>query len=90
MLAIVGTWKLLHTRPGTQPAWRVRRLMAGRRWTAPPSPRGRMMSVVCDGRPELPAGLSREYSFYLDYSWQFRGRDRADVSDGAATHQTLL
>ena len=23
---------------------------------------GRMMSVVCDGRKELPAGVSREYS----------------------------
>ena len=25
---------------------------------------GRMMSVVCDGRKELPAGVSREYSSY--------------------------
>ena len=25
---------------------------------------GRMMSVVCDGRPELPAGTPREYSSY--------------------------
>jgi hypothetical protein len=25
---------------------------------------GRMMSVVCDGRPELPSGVSREYSSY--------------------------
>jgi hypothetical protein len=25
---------------------------------------GRMMSVVCDGRPELPVGATREYSSY--------------------------
>jgi hypothetical protein len=25
---------------------------------------GRMMSVVCDGRPELPPGVQREYSSY--------------------------
>jgi Lipocalin-like domain len=25
---------------------------------------GRMMSVVCDGRPELPTGARREYSSY--------------------------
>jgi hypothetical protein len=25
---------------------------------------GRMMSVVCDGRKELPAGVTREYSSY--------------------------
>jgi hypothetical protein len=25
---------------------------------------GRMMSVICDGRPALPPGASREYSSY--------------------------
>ena len=31
---------------------------------------GRMMSVVCDGRREHPAGLSREYSSYCgNYSF---------------------
>jgi len=25
---------------------------------------GRMMSVVCDGRPELPLGVDRDYSSY--------------------------
>jgi hypothetical protein len=65
MLSIVGTWKLLHA---------TARDAAG---AARPSPYGgkalgrvtftadgRMMSVVCDGRPELPAGVSREYSSY--------------------------
>ena len=65
MPSIVGTWKLLRA---------TARDAAG---TARPSPYGgkalgrvtftadgRMMSVVCDGRKELPAGLSREYSSY--------------------------
>jgi lipocalin-like protein len=65
MPSIVGTWKLLHA---------TARDAAG---AARPSPYGgmalgrvtftaggRMMSVVCDGRPELPAGVSREYSSY--------------------------
>jgi Lipocalin-like domain len=65
MPSIVGTWKLVHA---------TARDAAG---TALPSPYGplalgrvtftadgRMMSVVCDGRPELPAGASREYSSY--------------------------
>jgi len=31
---------------------------------------GRMISVVCDGRKELPAGASREYSSYCgNYSY---------------------
>ena len=63
MPSIVGTWKLVHA---------TARDGAG---TARPSPYGgkalgrvtftaeeRMMSVVCDGRKELPAGVSREYS----------------------------
>jgi hypothetical protein len=65
MPSIVGTWKLLHA---------TARDAAG---AARPSPYGgkalgrvtftadgRMMSVVCDGRKELPPGISREYSSY--------------------------
>jgi len=65
MPSIVGTWKLVHA---------TARDAAG---AARPSPYGgkalgrvaftadgRMMSVVCDGRKELPAGVSREYSSY--------------------------
>jgi Lipocalin-like domain len=65
MPSIVGTWKLVHV---------IARDAAG---AARPSPYGgkalgrvtfmadgRMMSVVCDGRKELPAGVSREYSSY--------------------------
>jgi hypothetical protein len=65
MPSIVGTWKLGHA---------TTRDAAG---VARPSPYGgkalgrvtftadgRMMSVVCDGRKELPEGVSREYSSY--------------------------
>jgi hypothetical protein len=65
MPSIVGTWKLAHA---------TARDAAG---TVLPAPyggkgsgrvtftaEGRMMSVVCDGRPELPAGTPREYSSY--------------------------
>ena len=65
MPLIVGTWKLARS---------IARDAAG---AALPEPyggkglgrvtftaEGRMMSVVCDGRPELPAGTAREYSSY--------------------------
>jgi hypothetical protein len=65
MPSILGTWKLVDA---------TARDAAG---TAHPSPYGgkamgrltftadgRMMSVVCDGRPQLPAGVSREYNSY--------------------------
>jgi lipocalin-like protein len=71
MPSIVGTWKLLRA---------TARDSAG---TARPAPYGgnalgrvtftadgRMMSVVCDGRKELPARVSREYSSYCgNYSY---------------------
>jgi len=65
MPSIVGTWKLARA---------VARDAAG---AALPEPyggkgigrltltaEGRMMSVVCDGRPELPVGTPRDYSSY--------------------------
>ena len=65
MPSIVGTWKLLHA---------TARDSAGRTRAAPYGGKalgrvtftadGRMMSVVCDGRKELPSGASREYSSY--------------------------
>ena len=65
MLSIVGTWKLLHTtaRDATgaaRPAPYGGNALGRVTFTAD----GRMMSVVCDGRPELPAGVTREYSSY--------------------------
>jgi Lipocalin-like domain len=71
MSSIVGTWKLIGA---------TARDAAGAALPAPYGPQmmgrvvftadGRMMSVVCDGRPELPAGSSREYSSYCgNYSF---------------------
>jgi hypothetical protein len=65
MSSIVGTWKLAHS---------AARDAAGAALPAPYGGKGigrvtftaegRMMSVVCDGRPELPPGTPREYSSY--------------------------
>lgn len=65
MPSIVGTWKLVRA---------TARDAAGAALPSPYGPKamgrvtfaadGRMMSVVCDGRPDLPAGASRDYSSY--------------------------
>ncbi len=65
MPSIIGTWKLVHA---------TARDAAGNALPPPYGGKalgrvtftgdGRMMSVVCDGRPELPAGNTREYSSY--------------------------
>ena len=65
MPSIVGTWKLVHATArdaaGTARLSPYGGNALGRvTFTAD----GRMMSVVCDGRPELPVGASREYSSY--------------------------
>jgi Lipocalin-like domain len=71
MASIVGTWKLVHA---------AARDAAGVPLPSPYGQKGlgrvtftvdgRMMSVVCDGRPDLPAGTSREYSSYCgNYSF---------------------
>ena len=85
MPSIVGTWKLLHA---------TARDSAG---TARPSPYGgkalgrvtftadgRMMSVVCDGRKELPAGISREYSSYCG-NYTYDGEKLVTRVDAAQT-----
>ena len=65
MPSIVGTWKLVRA---------TARDAAGNLLPSPYGQQGmgrvvfteggRMMSVVCDGRPDLPAGASRDYSSY--------------------------
>jgi hypothetical protein len=65
MPSVVGTWKLARA---------VARDAAGGVLPEPYggngigrltlTAEGRMMSVVCDGRPELPPGTAREYSSY--------------------------
>jgi Lipocalin-like domain len=65
MPSIVGTWKLLSATArdpsgAALPAPYGGKAMGRVTFTAD----GRMMSVVCDGRTELPPGVSREYSSY--------------------------
>jgi hypothetical protein len=44
---------------------------------------GRMMSVICDGRPKLPAGISREYSSYCG-NYTFDGAQLVTRVDAAS------
>lgn len=65
MPSIVGTWKLAHATArdaagATLPVPYGGKGIGRVTFTAD----GRMMSVVCDGRRELPAGTPREYSSY--------------------------
>jgi hypothetical protein len=65
MRSIVGTWRLAaaaahdengHPMPPPYGGQGMGRVTF--------SAQGRMMSVVCDGRPELPPGIHRDYSSY--------------------------
>jgi hypothetical protein len=84
MPSIVGTWKLLHAtardRSGTElPSPYAGNGIGRVTFTAD----GRMMSVVCDGRRELPAGTSREYSSYCG-NYTFDGRQLVTRVDAAS------
>ena len=65
MQSIVGTWKLLYAN-ARDAAGAARPLPYGGKALGRVTfiADGCMMSVVCDGRKELPAGVSREYSSY--------------------------
>lgn len=71
MPSIVGTWKLLgavarDANGGTRPAPYGGHPMGRVIFSAD----GRMMSVVCDGRRELPPGVVRDYNSYCgNYSF---------------------
>ena len=73
MRSIVGTWRLVaaaaHDGDGQPlpPPYGARGM--GR---VAFSADGRMMSVVCDGRPELPHGVQRDYSSYCG-NYKFDG-----------------
>lgn len=71
MPSVVGTWKLVggtarDAKGAALPAPYAGRGIGRLALTA----EGRMMSVVCDGRAELPPGTRREYSSYCgNYSF---------------------
>lgn len=84
MPSIVGTWKLVaaSARDGS-----------GAALPAPYGPKimgrvvfnadGRMMSVVCDGRPETSVGAAREYSSYCG-NYTFDGTQLVTRVDAAS------
>ena len=84
MPSIVGTWKLAHA---------AARDAAGATLPSPYGPKamgrvtftsdGRMMSVVCDGRPDLPSGASRDYSSYCG-NYTFDGSRLVTKVDAAS------
>jgi Lipocalin-like domain len=71
MPSIIGTWKLVRAtardaQGAALPAPYGGHALGRVTFTA----NGRMMSVVCDGRPEPPHGARREYSSYCgNYSF---------------------
>ncbi len=84
MPSIVGTWKLAHA---------TARDAAGTALPSPYGPQamgrvtftagGRMMSVVCDGRPDLPSGARRDYSSYCG-NYTFDGSRLVTKVDAAS------
>jgi hypothetical protein len=84
MRSIVGTWRLVaavardeygHPLPPPYGAKGMSRVAFGAD--------GRMMSVVCDGRPELPSGALREYSSYCG-NYTFDGARLVTKVDAAS------
>jgi len=84
MRSIVGTWRLAaaaaHDGNGQPLAPPYGAKGMGR---VTFSADGRMMSVVCDGRPELPLGVHRDYSSYCG-NYTFNGARLVTKVDAAS------
>lgn len=73
MLSIVGTWRLIAAAAHDENGGTLPPPYGGRgTGRVVFGVDGRMMSVVCDGRPELPASARRDYSSYCG-SYTFDG-----------------
>lgn len=84
MPSIVGTWKLVHASARDANGAALPAPYGGNgigRVTF--SAGGRMMSVVCDGRPTLPAGVNRDYSSYCG-NYTFDGERLVTRVDAAS------
>jgi len=84
MPSIIGTWKLVGATARDASGAALPTPYAGNgigRLTL--TAQGRMMSVVCDGRPELPAGTRREYSSYCG-NYSFDGEQLVTRVDAAS------
>jgi len=92
MPGIVGTWRLVETAaqdPGGSPlpphfAPYGPKPMGIVTFTAD----GRMMAVLCDGRPALPEGSAREYNSYCG-NYSFDGETLVTKVDGASSPSRL-
>ena len=75
MTGIVGTWRLVHAKAtaadgkAQPPPYGDEKGMGRVTFNAD----GRMMAVLCDGRPALPAGTVREYNSYCG-NYTFDGK----------------
>ncbi len=84
MPEIIGTWRLIAA---------VAKDAAGNVLASPFGPQamgrvvfnadGRMMAVLCDGRPSLPAGTTRDYSSYCG-NYTFDGSQLVTRVDAAS------
>jgi hypothetical protein len=84
MPSIVGTWRLIAAAAYDENGGALPPPYGGKgmgRVTF--SGEGRMMSVVCDGRPELPLGAHREYSSYCG-NYTFDGTRLVTKVDAAS------
>lgn len=85
MTSIVGTWRLVRgtviseTGEPAPPPYGGEKGMGRVTFNVD----GRMMAVLCDGRPSLPPGQSREYSSYCG-NYTFDGRRLVTKVDAAS------
>lgn len=86
---LVGSWRLIGTRAWTADGTEVPEtygpLSLG---IATFTAEGRMLAVLCDGRPDLPPGTPRAYRSYMG-AYSFDGTTLHTVVDGADTPDWL-
>src|SRR6201987_794035 len=84
MRSMVGTWRLVAATAHDGNGQRLPPPYGGKGMGRVVfSADGRMMSVVCDGRPELPPGAHREYSSYCG-NYTFDGARLVTKVDAAS------
>ncbi len=85
-LSIVGTWRLVRVEARDGEGLPLAAPYGGAKAMGRLSfnADGRMMAVLCDGRPVLPDGAAREYNSYCG-NYFFDGRQLTTIVDAAAT-----
>ncbi len=84
MQSIVGTWRLVEAKSNDPEGTPLPTPYGGKgmgRVTF--NAEGRMMAVVCDGRPDLPPGTKRDYSSYCG-NYTFDGAKLVTRVDAAS------